>query len=190
MPSTFQDAIEVTRRLGVRYIWIDALCIVQDDRQDWERESGKMANVYHNSFVTLAATSAGSPKAGCFATTPASRVELNSVYAQLIHHFPNSPADDRSSRFPLLTRAWTYQERTLAPRVIHLGREELVWECFSIRHCECGAGERHFKGEVSKSRFFDALIQPSSDSNRSPEVTWRQIVIQYSPLALTIQSDK
>jgi hypothetical protein len=78
----------------------------------------------------------------------------------------------------------------LAPRVIHLGREVLVWECFSIRHCECGAGQRHFKGEVSKSRFFDGIIQPGPDSQRSPEETWRRTVIQYSPLALSLPSDK
>jgi hypothetical protein len=190
LPPTFQDAIEVTRRLGVRYLWIDALCIVQDDRQDWEGESGKMADVYHNSFITIAATSADSPKTGCFSASPTSRLELGSVYAQLIHHFPNSPIDDGSSRFPLLTRAWAYQERMLAPRVIHLGREELVWECFSIHHCECGAGQRHLKGEVSKSRFFDAVIQPGLDSHRSPEETWRRTVIQYSPLALSVPSDK
>jgi hypothetical protein len=48
LPRSFQDAIGVARRLGVRYIWIDALCNVQDDHQHWERESGKMADIYHN----------------------------------------------------------------------------------------------------------------------------------------------
>jgi hypothetical protein len=75
------------------------------DHQDWEGESGKMADIYHNSFITIAATSADSPKTGCFSASPTSELKLGSVYAQLIHHFPNSPTDNGSTRFPLLTRA-------------------------------------------------------------------------------------
>ncbi|PQE03115.1 heterokaryon incompatibility protein [Rutstroemia sp. NJR-2017a BVV2] len=54
--STFQNAVQITRALGLRYLWIDSLCIIQDDKDDWQFESAKMANIYLGSCVTIAAT--------------------------------------------------------------------------------------------------------------------------------------
>ena len=60
LPLTFQDAISFARKLGVKYIWIDSLCIIQDDREDWERESANMAAIYQGLLLALAATRAES----------------------------------------------------------------------------------------------------------------------------------
>ncbi|KAL2196280.1 heterokaryon incompatibility protein-domain-containing protein [Corynascus similis CBS 632.67] len=75
LPVTYRDAITLTRRLGIRYIWIDSLCIVQDDKDDWRREAAKMADVYSNAYLTIAAdlhtVAAGGdikPADGCFST--------------------------------------------------------------------------------------------------------------------------
>jgi hypothetical protein len=54
LPPTFRDAIEVTRRLGYRYLWIDSLCILQDSYKDWEMESALMQEYYQNSILTIA----------------------------------------------------------------------------------------------------------------------------------------
>ena len=51
----FQDAVTVTRKIGIRYLWIDSLCIIQDSRQDWERESAAMGQVYEYAEVTISA---------------------------------------------------------------------------------------------------------------------------------------
>jgi Heterokaryon incompatibility protein (HET) len=59
MPKTLQDAVTVTRRFGIRYIWIDALCIIQDDENDWSREAAKMGDIYLNAYCTIAAHAAG-----------------------------------------------------------------------------------------------------------------------------------
>lgn len=56
MPQTFRDAIAITTRLRVRYLWIDSLCIIQGDSEDWERESSRMCDVYGNSYLTIAAS--------------------------------------------------------------------------------------------------------------------------------------
>ncbi|KAH7076852.1 heterokaryon incompatibility protein-domain-containing protein [Paraphoma chrysanthemicola] len=56
MPKTYHDAIVITRHLGVRYLWIDAICIVQDDPEDWRAEAAKMKDIYQNSYCTIAAT--------------------------------------------------------------------------------------------------------------------------------------
>ena len=55
LPRRFQDAIAISRRLGVRYLWIDSLCILQNCPNDWRRESAKTQHVYSNAYVTLAA---------------------------------------------------------------------------------------------------------------------------------------
>jgi hypothetical protein len=66
LSKTFQDAITVTRHLGFRYIWIDSLCIIQDDKHDWDMEAANMALVYKGSQLTIAATSSKDGTGGCF----------------------------------------------------------------------------------------------------------------------------
>ncbi|CAG7562051.1 unnamed protein product [Fusarium equiseti] len=55
LPLSFQDAISVTKGLGLRYLWIDALCIIQDSQADWEIESGNMAAIYQNAYLVIGA---------------------------------------------------------------------------------------------------------------------------------------
>ncbi len=66
LPKTFQDAVIISRRLGIRYLWIDSLCIIQGDSEDWERESSKMADVYSQSWLTIAASASTGADSGCF----------------------------------------------------------------------------------------------------------------------------
>jgi len=69
LPKSFRDAIQITRRLGYEYIWIDSLCIIQDDPADWERESAKMAEIYENAVLTIAVSDAVDSLRGCFRHT-------------------------------------------------------------------------------------------------------------------------
>ncbi|KAH8820660.1 heterokaryon incompatibility protein-domain-containing protein [Xylogone sp. PMI_703] len=64
IPKSFQDAIQVTRELGQRYIWIDSFCIIQDDAEDWRREANTMEKVYSTAYFTIAATSAHDSREG------------------------------------------------------------------------------------------------------------------------------
>ncbi|KAF4965739.1 hypothetical protein FSARC_6522 [Fusarium sarcochroum] len=70
MPDTFRDAVKMARNLGFHYLWIDSLCIIQQDPQDWRHESGKMFDVYANSVLTLAAVHAEDSNGGLFAQAP------------------------------------------------------------------------------------------------------------------------
>ncbi|TVY45129.1 hypothetical protein LSUB1_G000716 [Lachnellula subtilissima] len=67
LSKTFQDAITITRQLGITYLWIDSLCIVQDDDEDWSREGANMSNVYRNSTVTILADGVANHDGGCSA---------------------------------------------------------------------------------------------------------------------------
>lgn len=161
-PKTFQDVIQICRMLEIRYLWIDALCILQDDTEDWESESSKMAEIYSNSFLTIAATSCADINTSLFSerrtawtlpqgeTVKATSGSTEAFYFR--HGFRLGPrlhlAHDRFIELenahkhredaPLLTRAWAFQERLLPSRTLHFHAEELVWECRTSIRCECG----------------------------------------------------
>ncbi|KAK4106598.1 HET-domain-containing protein, partial [Parathielavia hyrcaniae] len=66
LPQTFEDAIVAAQRLGARYIWIDSLCIIQDDAQDWEKESSSVADVYRNAMCNIAASASHDSNGGLY----------------------------------------------------------------------------------------------------------------------------
>lgn len=181
LPQTFQDAIQVVRGLKLRYLWIDALCIIQneDHHEDWKRECGNMASIYRNSHLTIAAAWADSANGGCFTTTDPG-VVFGPVTMRKVFHFP--PVRN-SSDFPILARAWTFQERLLAPRVIYFSRQEILWECTELRTCECGGVTNPVPG-IEK---FD--LNNQGYTGGVGEI-WRRLVIQYSGLQLTCPDDK
>jgi hypothetical protein len=140
LPKTFQDAIAITRRLGVRFLWIDSLCIIQDSEEDWAKESSMMGNVYQNGICNIAATGAADGSAGCFMKrdpilaqncrikidATLSKVRLKPGIYDLV---PEKLWEDGLSTAPLNQRAWVVQERILAPRVLHFSGNQLFWEC-------------------------------------------------------------
>ncbi|RYC58281.1 hypothetical protein CHU98_g7919 [Xylaria longipes] len=151
------DAITVVRQLGLRYLWIDSLCIIQDDSNDWARESSKMAATYSLAHLTIAATRSPNHEGGCFSkikpqfltheVTVASpdNDELTLFFRQSIPHCTGLIlTPEQANEFPLLDRAWVYQERLLSPRVLHFQNNELSWECAHHSVCECGEGVQSF----------------------------------------------
>ncbi|KAK0750884.1 heterokaryon incompatibility protein-domain-containing protein [Schizothecium vesticola] len=174
LPRAFQDAIEIVHAFQVRYLWIDSLCIIQDSTADWEKECGRMAEVYSNSFLTIAATRAANPDESCFGTRPGPTVDSSAA---------TTPS------FPLLCRGWAYQERILAPRVLHFGPDQVIWECRDGRQCEFGK-TYYFQDEVDKGEFFRRITAPpSANHQRQIRDLWRHIVVQYTAFDLTKPSD-
>ncbi|KIM99406.1 hypothetical protein OIDMADRAFT_56541 [Oidiodendron maius Zn] len=66
LPKTFLDAVHIARTLQIRYLWIDSMCIIQDDPEDWEKEAEEMASVYHSAYLTIAASFSEDDSSGCF----------------------------------------------------------------------------------------------------------------------------
>ncbi|KAK1754203.1 HET-domain-containing protein [Echria macrotheca] len=188
LPRVFQDAIGIVRAFQVRYLWIDSLCIIQDCKEDCDKESARMAEVYSNSFLTIAATRAANPDESLFSTRGGCTTA--SVRVQHFRHFPNTQSAKNTQNFPLLSRGWTYQERILPPRVLHFGPDEVLWDCRGDRQCECGEAS-HYLDEVEKANFFRCTTtSPSTDleAQRRQKV-WRLVVVQYTALDLTHPSD-
>jgi hypothetical protein len=189
LPTGFRCAIEVSRRLSIDYIWIDALCIIQDDLNNWEIQASTMADIYQNAFLVLAMTRNSTPDQDCRAQELPTMITIGSVQTRLLYH--TSPIWGGKPRlFPLMCRAWAFQERILAPRVLHFGPHELSWECFSCRTCECERDreDQGFQlGNMSKRTFFNEIIRKGGNSNI--EGLWYRLVEKYSGLALTSQDD-
>lgn len=204
LSNTFKDAVYIARRLGLQYLWIDSLCIFQDveNREDWERESSKMASVYENAFITIAATSASSGKAGCLGARPIATHRLeefrsdsgNSIYVREklqheIFDWYRSLILDFSSA-PLLHRAWCYQERLLSARVLHLTKCELVWECKTAVKCECGEADKDPQGKPHYSQFLSAGTHEDAKGKLERLAPlWRYLTCIYSGMGLTNPSD-
>jgi hypothetical protein len=145
LSQTFKDAVPITRSLGLRYLWIDSLCIIQEETNnlDWEREASKMAAVYSNALVTIAATGARDGTGGCFNEENGKEIwvsdEKYATYSAHVRRYIEHPDldDIELSEFPLSTRGWVHQERLLSPRFLHFGKREIAWECMEQSLCEC-----------------------------------------------------
>lgn len=202
IPKTMQDAIIYTRRLGVRYLWIDALCILQDDVDDWSHEAATMAEVYRNSYVTLAALHGIDSNCGLFSRLDSARqsqfklldVEIAdriySIYAFNVNEHPKlDGAYDRKGLWPLLDRGWCFQERILAPRVVFFGRDELLWECNETSSCECKEIEHHKPDRAPLKQRMFAQTQDDPKSKRQKDA-WRNVVSYYTRTNLSMHRDR
>ncbi|KAK1855288.1 het domain-containing protein [Colletotrichum chrysophilum] len=163
LTNLFKDAIQLRKEVGCDYIWIDSLCIVQDDNSDWTTQSQKMAEIYTNAHFNIAATSSANSHQGLFkerwtlgtggdlARYPLLVYEVNNpsvpghaVFVRPAHRRDHGyiTGDILRSRWlqaPLLQRAWVFQELMLARRTLHVCASELIWECKTLTTCECGA---------------------------------------------------
>jgi hypothetical protein len=146
LSKTFQDAVSVSFKLGVRYLWIDSLCIIQDNTSDWQQESSKMNLVYQNALFTIAAEAAADGQGGCFIMREKSDIQpvdieyLSSDGKQgkvfIQGHFPSFEEEILLS--PLSKRGWTLQERLLSKRIIHFCKGQIYWECQTTCIAESG----------------------------------------------------
>jgi len=162
LPQTIKDAIEVTRKLGLKYLWVDALCILQDSDDDKAVEIGHMSQVYKNAHVTISAASAANCGEGFL-----NRAEGQSKEHTSTCGFPfrcengkigtfmlEGPIRDWSylgnSQDPIHGRAWTLQEHWLSPRVLLYGTRGLSWLCHSEQLRYGGSTVNHFSDNLPR----------------------------------------
>lgn len=159
LPKTIQDAIKVTRKLGQQYLWVDALCIIQDSVADWETESGNMASVYENAYITIAAAVSDTASEG-FLNPRQLETERKAPFsvpwttfdgqrsalaARMIPAHETHSLADADVPFPLSLRGWTLQESELASRMLIYAGEEVWWTCRDGWACECKTFDRFQK---------------------------------------------
>lgn len=128
LTPVFRDAIEVTNRLGYQYLWIDSLCIIQDDPEDWRKESAQMQDVYTQADLVIAAHFANDNSDGFLAKSMSRRRPIGSFPwgAGRIYIDDGAPGPLDLMGSPLAFRGWIMQERQLARRTIHFF-ERGIW---------------------------------------------------------------
>lgn len=199
LPKTFQDAFSVTKKLGYQHIWIDSLCIVQDDADDWAREAASMASIYESAQLTIAATWGGNGDAGCFHDAlPAFVVKVldNGVESQL---FMRPKPDEKKFVYqaPLNTRGWTLQERLLSFRTLSFAEDQMHWNCLSLSASEDGlefndtATESLTPRDMSSILYWEAYENTDDiDNALQLRESWDQVIRQYALRNLTFAKDK
>jgi hypothetical protein len=154
MPQTFKDAIAVARALRIRFIWIDALCIVQPsahgDFTDWNAEGPRMWLVYQNAVCTIAATCSKDPMDGFLSKVGIDRIPPICVphesgdtgIARTLLVYPGTSAFHGSVVASNLNRrGWVAQERLLSRRILHFTEEGVYRECQAIDKTQNNPGE-------------------------------------------------
>lgn len=130
LPKSFQDAITVTRKLGLKYLWIDALCIVQDSPKDWQRESSRMGTVFKNAFLTIAISVTAQTHEGFLKRS----TDRSSFMVETLSTTGQSCGFERLTREvspegEIDTRGWCLQENTLSTRILTFTPDECFFEC-------------------------------------------------------------
>ena len=121
LPKTFQDAITVTHQLGLRFLWIDSLCIIQDDPEDVANEISKMPDIYKHAYVTISASVASGCRDGFLQDRPWQQpvaIPCRCEGGMMGTAFFTDQSTDGSLYDPVHFRAWTLQERILSPRFL------------------------------------------------------------------------
>jgi hypothetical protein len=140
LPRNFDDAISIARRLRVRYLWIDTLCIVQDDEEEWKFESTNMGLVYANAKCVISATGSEDSNGGCYQFRDLHRndcVVHQTGKRQLVvrsqtHTTLRTLFQEKVEGAPLTKRGWAFQERYLASRILHFCSGSVLFECNDV----------------------------------------------------------
>ncbi|EKG11326.1 Heterokaryon incompatibility [Macrophomina phaseolina MS6] len=200
-PTSFRDAVMVTRKLGFRYLWIDSLCIIQQDTHDWSTEAGRMSEVYRQATFTIAAAYAWNSSMGCFVDRPS--LQLLPFEIQLsAAPKPNGEVLGPSHPPALFTRAWVLQEQVLSSRMLVFDNDQVRWKCISVYASEshpCGGDPDHFDRHENirrrlrighhKEDFFH-LPAPTNGYWSAQHRLWGDIVINYTHRAMTNSRDR
>jgi hypothetical protein len=196
LPTTIADAAVVTQGLGEKYLWVDALCIVQDDEMDKSYFIPNMDSVYGCALVTIIALSGDGANAGLPGIRPGSRIQeevpftigKTSIIASL------DPPREKSfdsylgqSRWD--SRGWTFQEKIFSRRALVFTSEQVYWECQQGSWCEEAIWEIDATPHIFRKAFKSAqLLLPWSDQV-SAESTYQTLVEQYSARKLSFETD-
>ncbi|KAH7110713.1 heterokaryon incompatibility protein-domain-containing protein [Dactylonectria macrodidyma] len=196
LQQSIQDAIFVTRKLGFRYLWVDALCIIQDCKTDKDKEISQMASIYKNAAITIAASSSENAMDGFLSKRilpyhpnyelhiPMPNGEKGTVYLSAEAYEPEHPLDKRG---------WTLQEFMLSSRMLIFSDYELLWQCKEVDlRGVTGRGLEYLQPlEALPWTVFDDDAEPDFGNLDSDKIyLWKTIVQQYTERKLTDLEDR
>ncbi|KAI5927092.1 heterokaryon incompatibility protein-domain-containing protein [Camillea tinctor] len=209
LSKTIQDTIAVIRRLNIRYVWIDHLCVFQDSVEDREAQALSINQIYKNCYLNIAALGARNDNDGCFFTRNPQDVKAT-VFDMCVDSqgLPRPYVFDLDRTWgwtlslrgePLLHEGWFVQEHLLAPRTLLFGTKQVFWECKEHVSCELHPNGTPNSGPQSKDHASRAAFkcihglhfrQVSTDPLRQLVLDWYSIVAYYSSHQSNVPEDK
>lgn len=193
LPATFRNAVSVTRSLGIPYLWIDSICILQGDKEDWEIEGSKMADVYSNAYLTIAAANAAGDAEGFLKARKPEKIlpidirfasSENNIDEREIGIYVQPRCQPTTVYEPLDGRAWCLQERCLSPRILFFDTNALRWECIEKGWFEAGRGFKRQRLIVQE------VIPRLLHNGTISYIGWYNMVENYTTRAISYPSDK
>ncbi|KAH7305783.1 heterokaryon incompatibility protein-domain-containing protein [Stachybotrys elegans] len=175
LPKTFRDATALTQQLGISYLWIDSLCIIQDDLKDWEIESKQMAFVCKRATVVIAAVSANDSTEGLHKAERPDPLAFRLVHRDSegvtagSYNIALDTSGEAGSEGPLKQRAWALQEWSIGRRVVFFTSKGVSWGCRFRQWNERGT---------------------NTDLNFDRPLPWLKCLQVYTSKSLTFPSDR
>lgn len=215
LAQTLQDAIKTTKAMGIRFLWIDALCIIQNSEHDKQREIAKMAKIYQNAYFTIVADCSTSSAEGFLQVRdglqPALEIPVGCGDGK-IGSIASLPTYQSPRHGPLHERTWTLQETILSRRLLIFGKESVGWKCekmdrglyrWKVWNGYCastGLTTIRFApdGKIVRpslsiySANISSFSNPSRLAEKQPYIfrLWRDVVRDYSTRLMTNEGDK
>jgi hypothetical protein len=198
LPTTIKEAISLVRLLDIRYMWIDAMCIIQDDDNDWKAESQRMHKTYSSAHICISALQSTSSHAGLYAK----REEPQEIKYNMRPWSRRATTFSSAFKsFPLNQRAWTLQERLLSTRLLHIAAPDFWFECGAgiIRlndwyNCNNINETISSTGTFLGLDAFDKIIAQTSGTMEPIDskilISWYQLILDYCPRRLSFEEDR
>lgn len=192
IPRTILDAIEVTRSIGQKYLWVDAICIQQDNVQDKAIQIANMDNIYSNALVTIVAAAGTNARAGLPGINP-DFPRIQPLVAKALGFRFLVAAQTmidvlKRGTSPWATRAWTYQEYRLSRRMLIFTEQQVIWKC------QKDEMDEDYVGELSRNVQSLALA-PQNEGHQlnvlptTGKLHYAQIASEYSSRHLSFDND-
>jgi hypothetical protein len=200
LPLTFRDAVLAVQNLGITYLWIDALCIIQDSEDDWASEVAMMPDVYANCYLNISANASVNGNGGLFRNRdpsvdqsfviPCPKPDIkNSAYCCYIDRWHL-----KVEQAPLKERSWVVQERFLSPRVVHFCVDQVHWECTQLLTSEGLPDLFGIIPNTARTWEKSALCYDTLSHSRTRIEAlyrlWSRLIESYSMGKLTFPSDR
>ena len=219
LPPLFQEVAALAHRLDT-YLWIDSLCIIQDSKEDKDKEIKQMKDIFCGALVVVVAATAKSPLDSLLRVKPQSgqsntwrtaspiryrEMDLNVQFRKRPEKAHSFTRDGDATRdTPIAKRAWCFQEKLLASRCLVFCEDEVVWECRSCCLCECGGKQEHFDEHRWSWLFpYERKLLPLAEHEPLQDGTlkyfadaeaaysfWKEAMRNYSCRALTFKTDR
>ncbi|KAH8745682.1 heterokaryon incompatibility protein-domain-containing protein, partial [Diaporthe sp. PMI_573] len=199
LSKTYRFAVDICHWLGVRYLWIDSFCIIQDSKSDWDAESKLMAQIYRCAFCTISINIPETPDNPLWTNCGYGGEEAEGWVVDTINTgswktVSDSPWMALLESGPLGSRAWCLQERQLSPRVIHfLDPGMIMWECCSFIAALGGPiifGNLTRESKPDNQKRIIDMKSRSGSGHKHMWRAWSMCLSDYTSRSLTIETDR